>query len=464
VTYTIAVQHADYMPAPIVNPAGTAVFDADIGVDYSPGAIVMTPLPATAHVTVGPTEALVGLSMVVTVPATGDVVPATIAADGTSTQTGLTPGTTYRFTFTSTNYQAPPFDLTAVANGNQPVTVTMTPKPASAAVAIGPPGALAGLTLIIRQSNPSGGVVPSTLNPDGTATVTGLVPGRTYTFAATATNFQKAPVDVVLVPGINPVNIVMDSKPASAQVVVAPAGALTGLSLAVTAIPSGTLVWTTIDADGTTTVTGLVPGQTYRFAATATNFQKAPVDVPIVAGTNSVNIIMDPKPVTASITIGGAAASAAGRSVSISPSAGVTGPTGSGPYMFTALTPDTNYTFTIAAPGYITFVSAPSTAGPGGTITRTFTPAAFASLTDTVANGTVGDTVYLCAATGVCDAGTNMQAVTLSAGSGAFTFAGLDQGSYRALAFRTAGVNDVASFTVSATGVIAPTTLGLSLP
>ena len=307
--------------------------------------------------------------------------------------------------------------------------------------------------------------MPSTLNPDGTATVTGLVPGRTYTFAATATNYQKAPSVVTIVPGSNPVNIVMDPKPASANVVVTPSGALTGLALSVTEQPAGTVVWSTIDdTTGTVTVTGLVPGRTYRFAATATNYQKAPVDVPIVPGSNAVNIVMDLKPASASITLGGSVASAPGFVLSISPSTGVTGPTGAGPYTFTGLTANTNYTFQVVATGYITFVSGNFSAGPGGTITQTFTPAPFATLTDTVTNGTAGDVVYLCGPTGACDAGSHLQVASLTTASNSFTFSGLDEGSYRARAFRATSDNDTKSFTVAAnTGVITPATLGLAL-
>ena len=260
-------------------------------------------------------------------------------------------------------------------------------------------------------------------------------------------------------------NIVMDPKPASANVVVTPAGAFTGLALSVTEQPAGTVVWSTIDdTTGTVTVTGLVPGRTYRFAATSTNYQKPPVDVPIVPGSNAVNIVMDLKLASASITLGGSVASATGFVLSISPSTGVTGPTGAGPYAFTGLTPNTNYTFQVVANGYITFTSGTFSAAPGGTITQTFTPVPFVSFTDTVANGTAGDDVYLCAPTGQCNAATHLQTVALTAASNSFTFTGLDAGSYRVRAVRDANTNDTATLTVAAnTGAISPAALGLTL-
>jgi len=402
--------------------------------------------------------------MVVTVKSTGAVVPTTLAPDGTATVTDLVPGTTYTFTFTATNYQVAPIDVDAVANGNHQVDVTMTPKPASAQVAVTPAEAWTGLTLVVKD--PAGATVPSTISTTtGLANVTGLVPGRTYTFTVAATNYeQSSPLSVAIVPGTNSVPIVMTPKPASAQVAVTPAGALAGLALSVTELPAGTVVWSTIGTDGTENVTGLVPGRTYRFAATATNYQKPPVDVPIVPGNNAVNIVMDPKPASATITLGGSVATAPGFALSISPSTGVTGPTGSGPYTFTGLAPGTNYTFTVVATGYITFVSASFPATAGGAIIQTFTPVTFATLTDTVVNGTAGDVVYLCAATGSCDATTHLQVASLTATSNSFTFSGLDQGSYRARAFRSQGDNDIKSFTVAAnTGVITPATLGLAL-
>ena len=85
-------------------------------------------------------------------------------------------------------------------------------------------------------------------------------------------------------------------------------------------------------------------------------------------------------------------------------------------------------------------------------------------MTDSVANGTAGDTVYLCAAAVVCSAVTSTQSVALTAASNAFTFSGLDQGSYQVLAFRTAAVHDIQSFTVDAAGIISRAALGLTLP
>ena len=465
VTYTIAVQHRDYEDAPIVNPVGATTFDPDIGVDYTPADVVMTPLPATAHVTVGPAEALVGLTMVVTVKSTGAVVPSTLDPDGTATVSGLVPGTTYTFTFTATNYQTSPVDVDAVANGNHPVDVTMTPKPASAQVAVTPSEAWTGLALVVKD--PAGATVPSTISTTtGLANVTGLVPGRTYTFAVTATNYEQATaLPVAIVPGTNAVPITMTPKPASAQVAVTPPGALTGLALSVTELPGGTVVWSTINTDGTVNVTGLVPGRTYRFAATATDYQKAPIDVAIVPGNNPVNIVMDAKPATATITLGGNVASASGFALSISPSTGVTGPTGTGPYTFSNLASGTAYTFRVVATGYITYVSSPFTASATTPITQTFTPVPLATLTDTVSGGTNGDIVYLCAGTGTCDANsTHLASATLAGGSTSFTFSGLDAGSYQVYAYRNGGHNDLKSFTVAAnTGVISPFPLGLTI-
>jgi hypothetical protein len=314
-------------------------------------------------------------------------------------------------------------------------------------------------------TDPAGAVVPSTISTTtGLATVTGLVPGRTYTFTVTATNYEQlTPLEVPIVPGSNPVSIVMTSKPASAAVTIGPAAAATGLALVVTDLSTSTVVPSTLTGL-TASVPDLVPGRTYRFAATATNFQKPPVDVTIVPGSNPVPITMDPKPAAASITLSGSVASAPGFELTISPSTGVTGPTGTGPYTFAGLTPDATYTFKIVASGYITYNSAGFSAGPNGTIIETFPPVPFATLTDTVANGTAGDLVYLCAASGDCNAGTHLQVASLTAGSNSFTFSGLNQGSYRARAFRSQGDNDIKAFTVAVnTGVIEPFPLALAL-
>jgi hypothetical protein len=370
VAYTATLQHDSYTDLKVFENETPAVGEE---LSYT---VAMTGKPASATITVSNAASLTNLQMSVT--PSGPTVSGPTA--GVFTVTGLVPETAYSFTLTANQHQDRILTYTATPKGTfEPDAVTMVPKPATATITVnGMP--IAGLALTVT---PSGGPAPTVTGPTagGVFTVTGMMAPNSYSFKITSTNYQDftIPGGYTATPegSFTPSAITLTLKPASASIMVN--GAPPGLALTVT--PAGApVVVSGPDGSGIFTVTGLVPGTTYAFKVTATNYEDFTIPGGYTASAGGVfnppAITLTPKPATASITVAGGAQAVANVNVtSTCTPANVTGSrTPSTDIWVFSLPAGHSCTFTASATGYTSKTSSPAyVATPGGVYATTIT-------------------------------------------------------------------------------------------
>jgi hypothetical protein len=129
-TYDFEITSDDYETATV--PSYTATPNGT----YAPGAVTLVPKPATLAVSITNATPLAGLSLAVS-PDSAAIAGDGASTDGTWEVTGLTAGTLYTVTITSTDYQTATFTHTPVANGSatQPA-ITLVGKPATATITV----------------------------------------------------------------------------------------------------------------------------------------------------------------------------------------------------------------------------------------------------------------------------------------------------------------------------------------
>jgi hypothetical protein len=258
---------------------------------FEPDAVTMVPKPATASISVSNTPVPAGLSLAVS-PSTG-VSGAGASASGSWSVTGLTPGTAYTFTITSTHYLDATLNYTATPEGAYaPAAVTLVPKPASASISVSNTPLPAGLNLAASPSTGVSGLGASTL---GAWSVTGLAPGTAYTFTITSANFQDAVLTYTATPGgtFNPAQVTLVPKPpATASITVAGAAASApGVNVTSTCTPANVTGTRTPSTD--IWVFTVPVGHSCTFTASATGFTPAtssPAYVATASGTYSTTL------------------------------------------------------------------------------------------------------------------------------------------------------------------------------
>jgi hypothetical protein len=184
--------------------------------------------------------------------------------------------------------------------------------------------------------------------------------------------------------------------------------------LSVTSTPSGDVVsGAGPSSTGSWNVTGLVPGHTYAFRITATNYDDYTTIPDYLAEPNRTytqNVTLQPKPARATFAVSPGTAAGLNATVSANGSAmtGLGAPTGSGTWDVTGIPADgTNYTFTITSTAYknMTFTFKPNPNEFKGFGTLTLVPKTPATVTVTIGGGArnaTGATVVSdCGVTGV---------------------------------------------------------------
>jgi hypothetical protein len=232
---------------------------------FTPAAITLTPKPATATITasVAGGGTIAGLTMTanpssgVSVSTTGNVV----------TATGLTPGTDYDLTVTSTNYEDYPLTYTNPAiNGTFTQSITLVPKKATATItaSVAGGGTIAGLTVV-------GPITGATISTVGNViTITGLTSGTAYNFTVRSDDYLDQSVAYTATPnGAFTTSITLPPKPATATITIAGGAAAVG-NLAVTSNPA-----VTPTRVGSVFTFTLPSGAPYTFTVTATGYQTA---------------------------------------------------------------------------------------------------------------------------------------------------------------------------------------------
>jgi hypothetical protein len=212
---------------------------------------------------------------------------ASTSTDGTHTSAtvaGLTDGTSYTFTVTATNAvgtSAPSTASNAVVPldvPGAPMNVSATAGAASAAVSWAAPVSNGSAIVDYTVTASPGGIAVTVPYTQTAASVTGLTDGASYTFTVVArnavgTSVPSLPSNAVVPAGVPgaPTSVVAVAGAGSASVTwSAPANNGNPItSYTVTAAPGGAA--TTVFAQTSATVTGLLGGIAYTFTVTATN-------------------------------------------------------------------------------------------------------------------------------------------------------------------------------------------------
>ena len=321
---------------------------------------------------------------------TATSLPGSVTATGTASPinfTGLTPGTAYTFTVTATNpvgtsspSQASNTINTDFVNANAPgaPTIGTATKTGSttATVAYTAPSSNGGfaITSYTATSTPDGVTGTISQAGSGTISVTGLAPGKDYTFTVSATNSQGAGTNSsssntittdAAAPAAPLIGTATKTGSTTATVAFTPPTVNNGAavtSYTVTSTPGG------ITATGSASpinVTGLTSATAYTFTVTATN--SAGTSAPSSAS----NQITSDATVPGAPTIGAtvklsstsarvaftAPASTGGASISsytVSSTPGNIIATGAtSPITINGLTPATAYTFKVVATNFV---------------------------------------------------------------------------------------------------------------
>ena len=296
------------------------------------------------------------------------------------TVTGLTNGTAYTFTVTTSNAagtsaaSAASSSVTPVGAPGAPTIGTATPGNATASVGFSAPvsnggSAITGYTV---TSNPAGGVDANAKTTGLTHSITGLTNGTAYTFTVTASSAAGTSAASVAsnsatpatVPTAPTIGTVMQGTTAAIVTFTAPVSnggsAITGYT--VTSNPAGGVDFNANTTDLTHNITGLTKGTAYTFtvkavnaigtsAASAAPNSAPPGGVPGVPYMRGATLA-DTTAATATVSFtapdnnGGSAIT--GYTVKSSPG-GLTATGAASPLTVTGLTYGTTYTFTVTA-------------------------------------------------------------------------------------------------------------------
>ncbi len=344
-----------------------------------PGAPTITTVtPGSGLATVNFTDpASNGGSPITSYTATSNPGNITVTVPGSSvtsiTVSGLTNGTSYRFTVTAANAigsslpSSPSSPVTPAARPDPPTGVTAQPGNAQAIVSFNPPASNGGSAITLYTVTSYIGTV-ATVTATGTGspiTVSGLLNGDAYTFTVTAANAigtgspstPSSPVTPYTIPGAPAITTV---TPGNGQAIVnftAPAANGSAIT-SYTVTSSG---GQTASGTGTTnsiTVSGLTNGTAYTFTVTATNSagqgpasaSSSPVTPYTVPGAPTV-VTAQPGNASASVTFTYPASN--GNSItSYTVTSSPGNKTASGatcPITVSGLTNGTSYTFTVTA-------------------------------------------------------------------------------------------------------------------
>lgn len=228
--------------------------------------------PSSYTVTASPTPSSGSATCTVTVPATSCAF------------NNLTNGTAYTFTSTATNIvgtsgasaaSSPVTPLAAPGTPGQPLAAAASAT--SATVTITAPSSGGAPATYLVTASGGGGQTCTVTSPATSCTVTGLSSGGSYTFTSTATNVggtsgsSVASASITLsAPGVPGTPTAIAGAGSATVSITPPSSGGTPSSYTVTSSPAGGTCTVTVPATSCV-VSGLTPGTSYTFTATATN-------------------------------------------------------------------------------------------------------------------------------------------------------------------------------------------------